>query len=247
MRKLEIQGSALHHHKRMRKELIPPFNQLTPAMQQIFWLRDLLPEFLWLDSLVQYHGSAAALSVLNDFLSAMDPLAPAESVLDGTISSFLLVPGDLRQRFVTTYAGKIEWAVRKPFGEFLTAYPECPMRWLVGAENAGAGGLEVARSAVVRLLPGKDKYCARIRTLPIVRYFVHGKIHILNTMRELIESLKKYPNGTEDENLHAESFARSTFNMIFQENATKHPVLTQWAPAFWRANGRMVECRLRSD
>jgi hypothetical protein len=49
--------SALEHHKQVGKELITPFQQIGTPMEQVFWVRDLLPEFLWIDSVLSNYKS----------------------------------------------------------------------------------------------------------------------------------------------------------------------------------------------
>lgn len=239
--KFEPPKSPLHDHKRFKKELIPPFNQLPAPMHQVFWSRDLLPEFLWIDSLFQEFGEAAGVSMFNDFLSAIDTLVPdGPDVADGTISSFDFVPEHLRSGLVAAQKGKIESAVRRPFGVILQCYPGCPMSWLV-PDLDSAGTPDETRKALIRLFQGKDEYAARIRALPLVRYFIHGKIHLPAAMTDLITALKEYPHGDRD---HVESFARSTHNIILQQRFKLNPRSQEWSKYFWRRNRELAQCRL---
>src|SRR5438132_11643396 len=108
MKPKKIYRSSLKDHKRVKKDLVPPFRQLG-RVDQIFWPRDLLPEFLWIDSLVQEYGQAAAASVFNDFLQTLDPLNPdSKHILDGTIAAFGRISEDLRRGFLTVHSGKAE-------------------------------------------------------------------------------------------------------------------------------------------
>src|ERR1017187_9780951 len=108
-KKLKLQRSSLEHHKRIGKELIPPFLQMPGGMEQLFWMRDLLPEFLWIDSLVQEYGDSDAAKIFNDFLSATDRFNPhPKAILDGTIGGFRFIPQELRQAFCEELRGKID-------------------------------------------------------------------------------------------------------------------------------------------
>ena len=87
--KLNLQRSSLQHHKQVGKELIPPLQRMNTSMDQVFWLRDVLPEFLWIDSLVQEYGQTGAVREFNDFLSAADPFnSHGKEILDGTVGAF---------------------------------------------------------------------------------------------------------------------------------------------------------------
>jgi len=86
---LGLQRSAIEHHKQIGKELVPPFQQMGPPMEQIFWVWDLLPEFLWIDALVHEYGQHEANVTLNDFLSAADRFNSHHTeILDGTMGAF---------------------------------------------------------------------------------------------------------------------------------------------------------------
>jgi hypothetical protein len=243
--KAEFWGSRLQDHRRFKKQLVPPFQQLPGGVSQIYWTRDFLPEFLWIDALVQEFGKTAAVSVFRDFLRALDPLVPdGKEVLDGTVSSFRLVPQDLRQDFLRTYGGKANWAVTRPFSYVLTLYPGCPMAWLLQepATETQSDAIDLVRAAVLRLLPGKDEHTSYVRALPISRYFEKGKIHIGVHMTELIEALKAYPEG---DRAHVESFARSSHNGIMQHRAEENPDWMEWTRYFWNRNSELVTCRPR--
>jgi hypothetical protein len=125
--KLDLQRSSIEHHKQVGKELIPPFQQIGPGMEQVFGLRDLLPEFLWIDALVQEYGQPSAARLLNDFLSAADPFnSHPKEILDGTISAFRFIVEERRQAFVKELAGKIELSVVRPFQHVLRLVPRVP-------------------------------------------------------------------------------------------------------------------------
>ena len=85
-------------------------------MDQIFWLRDLLPEFLWIDGLVQEYGRPTAVRIFNDFLSAADRFnTHPKEILDGTIGAFRYIAEAGRQAFVEELAAKIDASVARPF------------------------------------------------------------------------------------------------------------------------------------
>jgi hypothetical protein len=122
--KMKLQRSALEHHTQNRKELLPPFNRLNPAPQQIFWPRDLLPEFLWIDALVQQYGRSEGNKVLNEFLTEADRFnTHSKEILDGTISAFYFIPKDQRSHFVKAMESSIDRAVIRPFGHILDCTP----------------------------------------------------------------------------------------------------------------------------
>jgi hypothetical protein len=97
-------------------------------MEQVFWLRDLLPEFLWIDALVCEYGEPEASRVLHDFLTAADRFnSHPKEILDGTIGAFPLIAEEERRVFVEELSPKISRAVAQPLRDVLSIYPMCPM------------------------------------------------------------------------------------------------------------------------
>jgi hypothetical protein len=239
--KLNLQRSALGDHKQVGKELIPPFQQIGPGMDQIFWLRDLLPEFLWIDALVQEYGQPAAAQMFNDFLSVADRFnSHPKEILDGTIGAFRFIVEGSRQAFVEELAAKIDAAVVRPFGHVLSLYSECPMTWMApklpGDRNSS---ISAVRNAVFRLFAGKEPHAGFCRALPLNRFFAHNKVRIFSHLKETIEAIKNYPYG---DKYRAETFARTLHNMVLMDRAKEYPNTFDWAHSFWNSNRTIVPC-----
>jgi hypothetical protein len=241
-RKLNLQRAALEEHKRLGKNLLPPFRQFNPSPEQVFWCRDLLPEFLWIDSLVHTYGEAGAAHLFGAFISAADHFnLNASEILDGTISSFRLIGADGRDRFLEELPELITDAVRMPFGSVLSIYPECPMAWMgVGKDRRPQhADADTIRSAIQRLLPGKDSHAGFCRALPLHRLLAHGKVKIFANLTDTIEAIKTYPHG---DRYRAETFARSLHNQILMKRAKDDPAALQWSRSFWNANLSLAPC-----
>jgi hypothetical protein len=95
----------------------------------------LLPEFLWIDSLVQEYGEPAAAGVFNDFLAAADPFnGHPKEILDGTIGAFRFIPEQRLGEFMKALEARIDTAVARPLGYLFSFYPNCPMAWMTSAQ-----------------------------------------------------------------------------------------------------------------
>lgn len=240
--KLNLQRSALEHHKQVGKELIPPFQQIGPPADQIFWLRDLLPEFLWIDALVQEYGEPHAVRKFNDFLSAADHFnSHRKLILDGTVGAFRLIAEERRQSFVEELGEKIDAAVVRPFRHVLRLYADCPMTWMApqSAPEDLEPSIAAVRRAVLRLFAGKESHAGFCRALPLNRLFAHDKVYIADHMTETIEAIKQYPYG---DKYRAETFARMMHNMMLMQQAKEDPNTFAWARSFWNANRTIVPC-----
>jgi hypothetical protein len=240
-KKLNLRRSALEHHKQVGKELVPPFQQIGTPMEQIFWLRDLLPEFLWIDALVQEYGQSTANHILNDFLTDADRFnSDPKEILDGTIGAFRLIAEGRRQAFVEELAPKMNRAVARPLRHVLSLYPECPMKWMAPDQLVDRDvSITAVRDAVGRLFAGKDSHAGFCRALPLNRFFAHNKVRITKNLKDTIEAIKNYPYG---DRYRAETFARTVHNMVFMHRAKEDTATFAWARLFWRSNRTVVPC-----
>src|SRR5690606_31729644 len=85
-------SSTLEQHKREGKTLLPPM--LQQPLHLTSWVRDLLPDFLWIASVADSRGSAGH---CHHVLDALDELMPPDSaVLDGRLSTFAEIPLERR-------------------------------------------------------------------------------------------------------------------------------------------------------
>jgi hypothetical protein len=233
--------TTLEQHKRLGKELIPPFMGMGFPIEQVFWWRDHLPEFLWIDSLVNTFGEPFAVTAFGKFLAAADRFNPhPQHILDGTVSAFRLIPLDQRGAFLAELSDPVRHAVQVPFGAILKLYPESPMSWMADKENLDRqGAIESVREAIFRLWNGKDNYGGLCRALPLHRLLTHHKVFIVDTLKELIEAIPQYPKG---DRYRVESFARQTHGIMLTNLRKEDSAWLEWTRSFWRANRLLAPC-----
>jgi hypothetical protein len=240
-KKRDIARASLEEHLRIGKELIPPFQRMGSPMEQVFWWRDLLPQFLWIDALVQFYGEAGAVRVFRDFLSASDQFnAHPVEILDGTVGAFSLIEMDKRAPLVERLAEQVESAIVQPFGNTLSLYPSCPMAWMTSGRTFDrASSISAVRDAIRRLNPGKDSHAGYCRALPLHRLFAHDKVKIFSSLTETIEAIKTYPLG---DRYRVESFARNAHGSMLVRRAKEDPDVFAWSQDFWRSNLELAPC-----
>jgi hypothetical protein len=211
------------------------------------WLRDLLPEHLWLASLADKFGLGRAAGVYNAFMDAVDAHWSHNFVALGLISDFGLVPNAERAPFLEKNREMVNECFHGPIGRVMSLYPDGPAAWLVRrevleSEESVDPFVELAhlRKLVMMLAPGKDRVAGRIRAIPLNRLFKHNKLFIAKGL-SVVGLLGKYPSGlTEDEQNLVESFARSTLGMMIQQRPV--PDLLAWPKYFWRHNYDLLPC-----
>jgi len=238
--------TQIKHHKKRGSKLKTPLTDLNT--QTIAWDRDFLPEHLWIAALAEHFGIESFHNHYNEFLNMVDEFWPHDFVAFGLISDFGLIPQEARTKMIQKNTDIINELFHVPIARILAFYPDCPASWLLDQrliEKEGPLDPEVElgrlRSIVVKLLPGKDHFSARVRAVPLNRLFKNNKI-LLNKGMPVIDLLPKYPIGlSEDEQQHVEAFARTAMNVQF--HLRKDFNRLEWPKYFWRHNYDLVTCK----
>lgn len=147
------QRSRLQEHKRKGKSLLPPFAQL--PISPISWVKDLLPEMLWLDSVLSSAELRVSTERFHRTLDVVDGYMPDDSkqVVTGLVSSFALVPHARREdvRSLLKRIGLFNKVFPREFLAVIGNYPNCPMSWLLDGEDISndelASGVERAKES----------------------------------------------------------------------------------------------------
>lgn len=219
--------------------LAPPIN-----VQTAEWERDLLPDMLWIGSLVEedwpdrgpHH---AALSQLDQFVD--DEHGPC---LDGRLSSFLLMPEEYRAeaRRMIVEAG----ALPDGLAHGLCLYPDCPAAWLLEdwrVENHvdPERGLIYLKGLVSRMRDGHGRWATQLRVVPLSRMAKNGKLHNASHLG-VIDDLKRFPRDLEGDGLkRAESSIRAMYLALMQ-GISVEDAPRGWAEHFWRQNWHLSVC-----
>jgi hypothetical protein len=135
-------NSSLQEHRRTGKILQPPFRTISNT-KSIPWLRDTFPDMLWLCSVISQHGDKGMLLAAK-FLDQVDSLIdaavaagrtqkPDNLILGGELTSFELVPEELRSEIIHSLrdGGWYEECVSGIFARALGKYTGMPGAWLL--------------------------------------------------------------------------------------------------------------------
>ena len=227
-----------------------PLAALSPKFEAVDWLRDLLPEHLWLAALADSLGLDRFHHAYKEFMDALDAHWPHEFVALGLISDFGLVPEAKRGPFIEANRSLIGELFHSKVGRIMSLYPDGPASWLVSLELIQTDGpvdpyveLGHLRRLVMLLAPGKDGFAGRVRAVTLSRLLKHGKIKFFKDL-PVVELIPRYPVGlTDEEKYHVESMARNVMNMTIQQRNV--PDAQAWSKYFWRHNYDLIPCRPR--
>ncbi|MBI4579313.1 MAG: hypothetical protein HY718_06395, partial [Planctomycetes bacterium] len=132
-RKGRGERKRIERYKRTGKKLQPPLATY-PGVKQVDYHRQLLPQLLWLESLLDLYGENRLPGIVYPFLDLVDALGTTgPDPVSGLVESFAFVPAAKRQSFVSDNRSVVEIAVIKPFLSALHLYRDCPMNWLMAS------------------------------------------------------------------------------------------------------------------
>lgn len=248
-------NSPLSAHKQQGRILKPPFKAL-PNMREIPWPKQMLPDMLWLCSVLAANDEMVAIPAIARTLDVIDGAIASNCgdrdkdklpVMDGRLTALERVPEKARDRVVSDLEdrGLYELAVPERFGHSLGMYPTAPGRWLLRPrlDRGLAVDWEVARGflsqILVESLDGRGRIATRAKAIVVGRHLKAGKITVSRDANLPFDLLSKYPFGlNEDELKEGDAISRAMFMGlvgISAEEDDPNPS-ERWARTFWRSN-----------
>lgn len=241
--------SGIDKHKRNKKKLISPLNQL--PISPIDWIRDILPEHLWIEFLRQKYSETAFLELHSELCKTLQYYFEENLAFLGLISDFGRIRKDSRLKILDKHDDLIIRAFAEPFGSILKLYPKAPCYWLLpeewlkGNNVSPADAIARLSETIEKLLPSKDPYCAYLRMIPLRRIFEEGKIRIPHKMKTIVDLFPKYPHLLSDrDKSRCESIGRAMLGPIL---ALGNYVNVEWAKYFWRRNFELSSCQIKKQ
>jgi hypothetical protein len=234
-----------------------------PQMRLTPWLKDTLPNMLWVCSLIATNDerrgmllASRTLDTIDDVLAEMCPADELEKrpPIDGQLTTLNLVPETARGAILAKLqsVGLYSLAVPEEFAHALGMYPAAPGRWLI--EPWINEGLTIDRETAQRFLNnvllesihGQARVPTRAKAVVYARWCKAGRVRFaFEGADEIIELLVRYPdNLTKDELDHADAFIRASFlglSKTFEQDAAPSPGKL-WAQEFWRSNWHLYPC-----
>jgi hypothetical protein len=245
-RKPKKKRKRLDGYKRTGKTLAPPLATYL-KLKRLDYHRQLLPQLLWLESILDSCGEDKFPGAVHRFLDLVEGVGTTGSdPVSGLVESFSFVPEDRRAGFVHDNQDAVEAMVIEPFAPVLMLHAECPMQWLLdcyGRERLQFD-LDSALASLSRwtasLLDREGDHANMARTMAVVRYMKAGKVMLPRDM-PFIDELAAYPHCKDRR--ATESMIRAMSNLVFGE--VVHAFT--WGDAFWRTNGRISMCTVEDS
>jgi hypothetical protein len=238
-----------------------------PNLQQVRWQKVILPDMLWLCSIISsndevlgMHACMQTLDVIDDVLAAHEIGSDDNDavVIDGRLTTFEQVPVDIRGEIIDCLEanGLFEICVSERFSHALGMYPSAPGRWLI--ERRLRDGLSIDWEEAHRYLApiiaesshGQDRVPTRAKFIALTRQVKAGKILLPTSMESTADLLSRYPNQlSEDDLKKADSTIRAMFTAFSAVGGSEGGLSRseEWGRVFWRSNWRIYPCSIADD
>ena len=247
--------SSLADHKRVGRRVLPPMRQIE-GMKSVPWLRDVLPDMLFICSIIHeapratVFTCAKVLDTIADVLPAPARDDAAALIMTGGLTSLEAVPEDKREAVLDALerADLYDVAVSEDFAHSLAMYPDAPGQWLLAPwkRRGIAVDWEKAQAHLKRVIlacaDGRTPASTAAKHVFFRAYARSGKLH-LGPAIETAKLLARYPNGlTEDELKRVDAFVRAGFLALIRLSDARAASSLAWAQAFWRKNWTIFPC-----
>lgn len=240
-RKPKKKRKRLDSYQRSGKTLAPPLATY-PNLKPLDYHRQLLPQLIWLEAILDLRGEDRFPRAVHGFLDLVDAVGTVSSdPVSGLVESFSFVPEDKRVDFVRENRDAVEAMVIEPFAPVLMLHTECPMQWLL--DCYGRDGLQFdldsALASLSRwtasLLDREGDHANMTRTMAVARYLKAGKVRLPRDM-PFVDELAAYPQCKDRRRTECmiRAMSHGVFGGVVHESA--------WGDAFWRTNGRISMC-----
>ncbi len=240
------QRLILADHKKVGKRFIPPLAQL--PMDFVSWVRDILPNVLWIGLLNEKYGFAVGAELCVKFAQLALEVR-GEDRVDGwfsTITAYSTLTGAQKQAFITHRHMKhlIEY-YQNAFEELVYFYPECPLRFvfdLVGqSPEADKNRLSWFKEVLGKLYDRTCKEAMLLQGDVIYIGFQTNRLSVFRgSMLTELPALEEYPN-TEKSRLVASS-TRAAINAFIGCEIKSSSFA--WSDYFWNRGQQLEPCEL---
>jgi len=245
-RKTKRKRKRIAAYKRKGKTLAPPLATYM-NIRSLDYHQQLLPQLLWLESVLDHYGEERFPGLVHRFLDLLDVVGTIGSdPVSGMVESFLFVPETKRAAFVHENRDAVEAMVIDPFGPALVLHSACPMNWLMDSYGRASCQFDLDSSLAslkrwaASLLDREGEHANLTRTMVLARYMKAGKIRLPNDPT-LIDELQTYPNCKDRRK--TECMLRAMSHGALDDVVHK----STWGDAFWSTNGRISMCSVQND
>lgn len=228
---------VLRDHIRRGKVLVPPITEFFGAMQDVSWVRTVMPELLWIALIQDCFGHRDGVELLTRTARAARTAAPSSpSPIFGAVGAFEVINSAQQEKICIALASTGDLSgIQKALFPLVALYPECPMRFLFSSTFAEADTLEYYLHYLKGLVA--DLYDKSARdTMMVQASFIwlaidSGTLQVANDGVGLanFSEIENYPDT--DQSIRVGSSIRAAMSVFF--GADQHAPSSNWPTYFW--------------
>lgn len=236
---------VLEDHKYRGKILVPPFIHQMGPLNEISWVKTMLPEFLWIALIQSYYGHSKGVELITSLTRLALKCAPSEKKrMFPTISSFgELTTGQQSCLQKELAASGDLFEIQRALSPLIAFYPECPLRFLYSHTASSSDGTEQSLKSLKTVVEGLyDKISGDTTMVQATAIWIAFDSGALKVRKGLalasFPEIEKYPHTELSQKVAAS--IRSSLHMFFSE--PHYPVSSEWPLYFWNQGLKIDPC-----
>ncbi len=238
-----VRNKILQDHKRKGKAFIPPFTSMMGPLEEVSWIKTILPELLWIALIQDYYGHREGVELITALTRTIRQCTISKKPrLLATTSSFVQLTHEeqlcLQQKLTTQEMLKIQ----KALVPLIFYYPECPLKFLFSYPNAQEipkPDINHFKVLVESLYNKRERNPMMVQATAIWIAFDSGVLKVSKDVSlAKFPEIENYPN-TELSKKIAGSI-RAAMHMFFIDRC--YPTAAEWPKYFWNRGLKIDKC-----
>ncbi len=238
-----VRKKILQDHKRKGKAFIPPFTSMMGPLEEVSWIKTILPELLWIALIQDCYGHREGVELITSLTRAIRQCTISKKPrMFATISSFVQLTHDeqlcLQQKLTTQAMFKIQ----KALFPLIFYYPECPLKFLFSFPNEREipkPDINQFKVLVANLYNKREKTPMMVQSTAIWVAFDSGVLKVSkDTALAKFPEIEKYPNTELSKNIAGS--IRAAMHMFFIDRY--YPTASEWPKYFWNRGLKIDRC-----
>jgi len=236
---------VLQDHKRKGKSFIPPFTHTLGPLQEVSWVKTMIPELLWIALIQDYYHLQKGVELITSLSRTVHKCSPSEKRrVFASITSLGQLTFDERACLQSALAASNDLSkVQKALIPLISFYPECPLGFLVPSDYNFSGSqkehLERLKSVVGGMYDKASKSTMMVQATAIWLAFDSDALKVSKGLAlASFPEIEKYPE-TEVSRKVAGSI-RASVQMFFME--PHYQMSSKWPSYFWNRGLAIDRC-----
>jgi hypothetical protein len=236
---------VLQDHKRHGKIFIPPFQHMLGPLSEISWVKTMLPEFLWIALIQNYHGHREGVALITRFTRIARKCSSSEKKnIFATVTALGELTKDEKSCLQSELAASGDlFDIQKPLLPLITLYPECPLRFLYSVKPHSSmeekQDIERLRNLVGGMYNKISRDTMMVQATAIWLAFDSGVLKVFKGLAlAKFPEIEKYPHTELSEKVAAS--IRSSIFMFFTE--PHYSKSSNWPKYFWNRGFEIDLC-----